>query len=702
MRRRLEQLSLRVRIFLFFALLAVLGLIVIAAGLGLGYQTLISGGEPRQALTDAGLVAGVGLLGVTAWIWLLFDEHVARAIEKLAGGLRARAHAEVSGTLDQAPARFLGDLAPAAQAISGTLAETKNALAEAVERETTRLAIDNARLQVLLADVPAGVMLCSADHQIVFYNGAALAALSGELAPGLDRSVLDYLSAGPIRAAYDRLAQGGAPDAACDVLCAALQSGQMLAGRMRLVTLPGRAAEAPGYVLTLRDVTSDLRLHAGREALLEEVFDRVRRPAANLQTVLAAGAAGVEEGRGVLMSEVDALAGAISDLARRYDSEQGRWWPMEDVRASELVETVVALLSRDGITVIAEAEPLQLRCDAFRIGALLTHLCERLVSVIRARALSIRIAADPEGTGALLTLGWQGDVVQVGLLEGWLDVSLEAGLDGITGRTVLAAHGTEVWPERGMAGRSLIRLPLPVAPAVTGLAAPVRRAAVYDFDLLDREPTGELAKTRLRDLTCVVFDTETTGLLPSSGDQIVQIAALRLLGGKRVPGEEFETLVNPRRPIPASATAIHHITDGMVAGAPTISVAGRRFHAFARGAVLVAHNAPFDLEFLRLHEEDIGQRFDNPVLDTMLLSAVVFGASETHTLDALTLRLGVEIPAEARHTAMGDTIATAGALEKMIPLLEARGCATFGEVVTAVRKHGRLLKDMNRPEHASA
>ena len=82
---------------------------------------------------------------------------------------------------------------------------------------------------------------------------------------------------------------------------------------------------------------------------------------------------------------------------------------------------------------------------------------------------------------------------------------------------------------------------------------------------------------------------------------------------------------------------------------------------FARGAVLIAHNAPFDMEFLRRHEKDIGAQFDNPVLDTVLLSAVVYGQLEQHSLDALTARLGITIPEEARHTAIGDTVATADA-----------------------------------------
>ncbi len=207
-------------------------------------------------------------------------------------------------------------------------------------------------------------------------------------------------------------------------------------------------------------------------------------------------------------------------------------------------------------------------------------------------------------------------------------------------------------------------------------------------------------ETPLSHLTYVVFDTETTGLLPSQGDEICQIAALRVVNGKVRNTETLDALVNPGRPIPASATEVHHITNAMVKDAPPIEVVGRQLHSFARGAVLVAHNAPFDLEFLRRHEAGIGATFNNPVLDTVLLSAIVFGQSQEHTLDAISARLGVKIPPEARHTAMGDTVATAQVFIKMLRMAEERGIVTFGDALTEMRKHKRLLQDANQPENA--
>ncbi|MGC1486257.1 MAG: exonuclease domain-containing protein, partial [Albidovulum sp.] len=197
------------------------------------------------------------------------------------------------------------------------------------------------------------------------------------------------------------------------------------------------------------------------------------------------------------------------------------------------------------------------------------------------------------------------------------------------------------------------------------------------------------------DLTYVVFDSETTGLLPLDGDEVVQLAAVRIVNGRQVRGEVFDTLVNPGRTIPPRSTDVHGITDAMVADAPDMVAATRRFHSFAQGAVLVAHNTPFDMAFLRRREAQIGAVFDNPILDTVLLSAVVFGQDDAHSLDALTQRLGITIPEAARHTALGDTVATAEALLKLLPMLKARGIITFGDVLAEVRRHGRLLKDLN-------
>lgn len=191
----------------------------------------------------------------------------------------------------------------------------------------------------------------------------------------------------------------------------------------------------------------------------------------------------------------------------------------------------------------------------------------------------------------------------------------------------------------------------------------------------------ELDGRTLAELRYVAFDTETTGLRPSDGDEIISIAAVRCSRGEVDEAGAFSRLVNPGRPIPRASIRFHGITDEMVAGEAPVGDVLPAFHAYAGDAVLVAHNADFDMTFLRLKEAETGVAFANVVLDTLLLSVFVDPVSQNHSLDAIAERLGVEV--EGRHTALGDSIATARVFCKLLPRLEARGVATLGQVLDA-------------------
>ena len=110
------------------------------------------------------------------------------------------------------------------------------------------------------------------------------------------------------------------------------------------------------------------------------------------------------------------------------------------------------------------------------------------------------------------------------------------------------------------------------------------------------QPTLDDLGTPLRDVTFVVVDLETTGGSPA-GAGITEIGAVKVRGGE-VLGE-FQTLVDPGVPVPAFVARLTGITSSMVATAPRIEAVLPSFLEFARGAVLVAHNAPFDISFLK-------------------------------------------------------------------------------------------------------
>ncbi|MEO6269117.1 MAG: 3'-5' exonuclease, partial [Lautropia sp.] len=207
----------------------------------------------------------------------------------------------------------------------------------------------------------------------------------------------------------------------------------------------------------------------------------------------------------------------------------------------------------------------------------------------------------------------------------------------------------------------------------------------YDFDLFRSSPSTRVLDERpLAELTYTVFDTETTGLNPSLGDEIIQIGATRIVNGKWLRSEIFEQLVATEKPIAAQSLAIHGIGPEMLAGKPTIAEVLPAFHAFAKDTVLVAHNAAFDMRFLQMQEERTGVRFDQPVLDTLLLSALLHPAQESHALESIAARLGVS--AGGRHAALEDARLTAEVFLRLLPLLAGHGIYTLGQAREAARR----------------
>ncbi len=234
--------------------------------------------------------------------------------------------------------------------------------------------------------------------------------------------------------------------------------------------------------------------------------------------------------------------------------------------------------------------------------------------------------------------------------------------------------------------------------ATTAMTPPPSRGArpaFFDFSLMARTVDRALLDTPLAEATIVSFDTETTGLAPAHGDRIVSLGGVRIRNGVVRGGEVYETLVNPARPIPADATAIHHLTDDMVADAPLIGAVLPTFFAFVGDTPLLGHNLPFDLAFLKRAAEEAGGVIPSlPTLDTLLLSVVLHDHHDDHNLAVVARRLGV--PAVGLHTALGDALTTAAVFLKLLPLLADRGVTTIGEALAFQEKATVVRREQER------
>jgi len=218
------------------------------------------------------------------------------------------------------------------------------------------------------------------------------------------------------------------------------------------------------------------------------------------------------------------------------------------------------------------------------------------------------------------------------------------------------------------------------SPIITG-----SRPEFYDFDLFKvKKENIDLLDTNLKNITYTIFDTETTGLSPDGGDEIISIAAVRIVNNKIVYKDIFEELVDPKRDIPIESYKIHGINYEMLAGKKDINAILPVFKKFTSDTVLVGHNIAFDMKMLKVKEKTTQIKFLNPVLDTLLLSAILHPVHEQHDMENIAKRIGVNII--GRHTALGDAITTAEIFLKLIPILNSNGILTLKDAIKASKK----------------
>ncbi|MBP9954596.1 MAG: DNA polymerase III subunit epsilon, partial [Ottowia sp.] len=668
---------------------------------------------PRSPLLVLVWALGVvlALLGLRRW-WL---PGVA-VLPELAEQTRAVVNA---GQPLQLKARTAPDeqrLVDAVNALAAQRDALRGDVAAEVARASASVRLERNRLAALMSELTQSVVVCNRDGRILLYNQRArrqfrVLSDAPQLADGAEligigRSIYAVFDKKLVAHALDsigqRLARGAAQPSAQFVT--ATRGGQLLRVQVAPVTdtdggdgAPGTAALG-GFVLMLDNITRSFEEETARGQLLHGLTEGSRASLASLQAAVEMlgyddlEPAMRERFLGVLRDEVRTLAGRVDEVARQSADSLRTRWPLEEMQGAEFLAVAARQVGAQcGVPVTAAPADarLWLKLDSFSMLQALTYLGQRLVDEFAVRALTLRLAA--QGTRAQLDLVWTGHAMSTETVMSWEMDAMRIGAEThpLSVRDVVERHDAEMWFERDRAAhQAFFRFLLPLAGSGDEGAPAERiesRPEFFDFDLFAQADTDTALDERpLGDLVYTVFDTETTGLNPSGGDEIIQIGAARVVNGRLLRQESFEQLVDPGRDIPKAGIAIHGITPDMVVGQPRIDEVFPAFHQFAQDTVLVAHNAAFDMKFLQAPARRTGLRLQQPVLDTLLLSAVVHPHQESHRLEAIAERFGITVL--GRHTALGDALVTAEVLLKLIPLLRDMGIVTLGQARAAAQQ----------------
>ena len=585
----------------------------------------------------------------------------------------------------------LDGLAGAINGLAARYRSLRRDMDERIAAASAAVAYQRDQLAALMAELEDGVIVCNLEGRILLYNQRSASLFAAHV--GLDRSIdtlLDPALTAHAREAIEARGVGGPP--------ARFVTGRP-DGRFLQVGMAGvRAASddagtLTGYVLLIDDITGEHRAHADRDARLLALTEASRASLAAIQAALdLADYPDLDEEerarfQAIVRDEVAAMSGRVEALEADASRELKGRWPLQDMLGADFVAAAARRIGDlAGTEVETDAGPeLWLKVDSFALLGALVFLASRYGAAANPPALRLRRA----GARAHLDLLWRGDAADPA--PGWQNepIRLAGGRLPLSVRDVAERHGGEVWFSRrrddGEAGGDdrFVRFLLPLA-----TEAPQARPAgadsrpVYsDFDLfgasagnraLDDQPLGAISYT--------VLDTETTGLDPAGGDEIIQVGAVRIVNG-RLLEERFDRLVDPGRSIPEASIPIHGISPDMVRGQPPIAEILPAFRAFVADTVLVGHNVAFDMRFLQMKEAETGIRFDQPVLDTLLLASIAHPHEGSHGLEAVAARLGID-PA-SRHTALGDALTTAAIFLKLLPLLAEKGIVTLGQARAA-------------------
>ncbi len=694
-------------IFLFIALL-VSG--IIGSSLFAGWLRL-SEAEQNVAVEIFSKVMTFPLLGLVTLLVVigllissLFHLYII-PLHKLAEEIKLILTANPSHRIQKQGANEVRQLAEIINEIAEKHLEFENNLQRQIEQANLDLTKERTNLATLMSCVPKGILVCNLGGLILLYNQRAQELLdspshekSGASTKGgiigLGRSIFGLLDRNSITLSLHYLRgkmEEGDP-APISSFVVVYEKRRFIQIKMAPV-LEMENREITGYVLTIDDITLRITADCQRDDLLREVTKGLQPAMRQIQQAVLAWVKvktnEIEQmvSPSLVAKQSENVLEQLKIAAQQYSQPWADSGKGENVLASDLLLLLQNDIQALGIEVmkvnysIDIKNGLWLKITSFAIVQSALFLMVQLVKRLQTQSVSLSLSKD--GEYANLVISW---IVRSKETE---DTKREQTSESQEiEELVERSGGSLVWENEESNQHRGVQFRLPVTELDSKWDFQFiqkNRPVYYEFEFFQHPVhKHELDQQLLRKIPIVVFDTETTGLDPSGGDEIISIGGMRLVNGRLLHEEYFEQLVDPQRHLSSESIKIHGILPEMLQGQPTIEEVLPRFFQFTADSVLLAHNAAFDMKFLELKEQTTGIRFTQPLLDTLLLSAVIHPNQEGHVLEKIAKRVGVTV--FGRHTALGDAIVTGEVFLRMIPLLEAKGIYTLEDARKASEK----------------
>lgn len=676
-----------------FTLLLLFAAFVIATGEYLSQTNIAQNGTSPLFLILMSLIA-LAILS-TVYIWLSLKNTIFKPLNATLRGAEIILNTHAAHDLEVKPGHQLGRLPEIVHLFGDEIAKSRLEVSRAMKTGAQRADDKKNYLEKVIRGLDEGVVVCDRSGRILLYNPSSLRILKTPEAIGLGRSLYEILPKGPVEHTLESLktnTENSVNKTSTDFVCSVIGMEHMLLCRMGSLAVDDEEPSKSGFVMTFNDVTSRQGALRKRNELLRKTVEEFRSPLASLKSAAEnvfthddIPSSLLKSFYKVILDEAESLNSQIGQLADKTRKMLGGELVTADIYSPDLIRGVS---NRDAVSrafqVTQTGLPLWVRVDSHAMVVLLEFYMLHIHQL--QDTTEFDMDADHRDHKVYLDLVWRGEPVsQTRLLE-WEQYLLTDCVGSPSVENVLKQHSSVVWSQKHprIEGSSILRIPVPGSTRQWEHAAEdiPPRPITYDFDITEMVgDNSELKNRKLRDLNFVVFDSETTGLNPDQGDEIISIAGVRVVNQRILSDEVFDQLVHPGRTIPKASIRYHGITDEDVKDAPAIDDVLPQFRAFVGDSVMVAHNAWFDLKFLKRREMSSGIRFRNPVLDTLILSVCLHGHEVDQSLDAIVERLGIEI--FERHTALADSLATAELLLRLIDLLEAQGIVTLQDAFDA-------------------